>query len=132
MIVTECSPVFSNSFSIIPDFSPSVSYIKIFVYSSDGRKNDKSNFDYRLFQNYPNPFNSETIIKYSLLKKDNIFAFVTMVNSLTDIALNKLIGMIGISQSKYYQWNDRIGQPNYNNAAMPKINYMFDEYIKLF
>lgn len=49
-----------------------------------------------------------------------------MIHPLTDIQLYKLIGMIGISQSKYYQWNGRIGQPNHHNSTVPKDNWILD------
>ena len=49
-----------------------------------------------------------------------------MIHPLTDIPVNKLIRMVGISQSKYYQWNDRIGQPNHHNAAVPKNTWILD------
>lgn len=49
-----------------------------------------------------------------------------MIHPITDIAVNQLIKMIGISQSKYYQWNDRIGQPNHHNSVVPKNNWILD------
>ena len=58
--------------------------------------------------------------------RDNIIEFVTMIHPLTDIPLNKLIRMVGITQSKYYQWNDRIGQPNHHNAAVPRNSWILD------
>ena len=58
--------------------------------------------------------------------RDNIIEFVTMIHPLTDIPVKKLIRMVGISQSKYYQWNDRIGQPNQHNAAVPRNSWILD------
>ena len=58
--------------------------------------------------------------------RDNIIEFINMIHPLTDISVNKLIRMVGISQSKYYQWGDRVGQPNHHNAAVPKNNWILD------
>jgi putative transposase len=58
--------------------------------------------------------------------RDNIIEFISMIHPLTDIPVNKLIRMVGISHSTYYQWNDRIGQPNHHNAAVPKNNWILD------
>ena len=49
-----------------------------------------------------------------------------MIHPITDIDANKLIRMIGISQSKYYQWKYRVGMPNHHNAAVPKNNWILD------
>ncbi len=49
-----------------------------------------------------------------------------MIHPLTDISIDKLILMVGISKSKYYQWNSRIGQPNHHNATVPKNNWILD------
>ncbi|AFN74244.1 integrase catalytic subunit [Melioribacter roseus P3M-2] len=49
-----------------------------------------------------------------------------MIHPLTNISINKLIGMVGISPSKYYHWNRRIGQANAHNAAVPKNNWILE------
>jgi len=49
-----------------------------------------------------------------------------MIKSKTNTPANKLIGMIGISSSKYYSWRDRFEQPNNHNGIIPKRHWILD------
>lgn len=45
----------------------------------------------------------------------------------SDFTIQKLIGMIGISSSKFYQWKDRLGLVNQHNAPLPKKHWLLKE-----
>ena len=49
-----------------------------------------------------------------------------MIKSKTNTPANKLIGMIGISSSKYYSWKIRFEQPNNHNGIIPKRHWILD------
>jgi len=44
----------------------------------------------------------------------------------TELRANTLVGWIGISRSKYYQWKDRYGQVNEHNAWVPRDHWLED------
>ena len=49
-----------------------------------------------------------------------------MIKSKTNTSANKLIGMIGISSSKYYSWKNRFEQPNHHNGVVPKKHWILN------
>lgn len=49
-----------------------------------------------------------------------------MIISKTNTHANKLIGMIGISSSKYHSWKNRFEQPNHHNGIIPKKHWILD------
>ena len=44
----------------------------------------------------------------------------------TDTPINKLLGIIGISSSKYYSWTDRFEQPNNHSCSIPQKHWILD------
>ena len=44
----------------------------------------------------------------------------------TNTPVNKLLGMIGISSSKYYSWMERFEQPNNHNGTIPRKHWILD------
>jgi len=49
-----------------------------------------------------------------------------MINSKTNTSVTKLIGIIGISSSKYHSWKNRYEQPNQHNGVIPKKHWILD------
>lgn len=49
-----------------------------------------------------------------------------MMTIKTHTPINKLIGMIGISSSKYYSWITRFEQQNHHNGVIPKKHWILD------
>ncbi len=47
------------------------------------------------------------------------------MNDLTKIEINKIIRLIGISSSKYYDWKNRYGEMNHHNAHEIKSGWIF-------
>ncbi len=61
-----------------------------------------------------------------------------MVNRKTEISCHRLISWLGISRSKYYSWNIRIGKINEHNGKIPRNHWLLPwereaiiEYAKL-
>jgi len=44
----------------------------------------------------------------------------------TNTPVNKLLGMMSLSSSKYYSWIDRFEQPNNHNCIIPKNHWILD------
>lgn len=51
--------------------------------------------------------------------------YTEKMNKLTEIKIKRLISLIGISQSKYYDWKNRYGESNSHNAQIPKRGWIF-------
>jgi len=49
-----------------------------------------------------------------------------MITVKTNTPVNKLLGMIGISSSKYYCWIDRLEQPNNHNCIISKKHWIVE------
>lgn len=49
-----------------------------------------------------------------------------MMTVKTNIPANKLLGMVGLSSSKYYSWIDRQEKPNNHNGIIPKRHWILD------
>lgn len=49
-----------------------------------------------------------------------------MIGPKTDIPLNKIIRLIGISSSKYYSWIERTGLANNHNGKTPRSHWCLD------
>jgi transposase InsO family protein len=58
--------------------------------------------------------------------RDHIVRFTDMMAAKTNTPVNKLLGMIGISSSKYYSWIDRFEQPNNHNSILSKKHWILD------
>jgi len=58
--------------------------------------------------------------------RDNIIWFINMIAPLTEIPLNRMIRLIGISSSKYYSWIDRKGETNNHNGKTPRGHWCLD------
>lgn len=52
--------------------------------------------------------------------------FTEMMTIKTNTPVNKLLGLIGISSSKYYSWVDRIDQTNNHNGIIPKKHWILN------
>jgi len=59
--------------------------------------------------------------------RDEIVKYVRMINTKTDIVINKLIDLLGINESKFYSWTSRLGKPNFHNNTLPKSNWLLEE-----
>lgn len=51
--------------------------------------------------------------------------YTEKMNKLTEIKTKRIITLIGISQSKYYDWKNRYGESNSHNAQIPKRGWIF-------
>lgn len=49
-----------------------------------------------------------------------------MMSIKTSTPVNKLLGLIGISSSKYYSWIDRLDQTNNHNGIIPKKRWILN------
>lgn len=58
--------------------------------------------------------------------RDNVVEFVDMIGPKTDIPLNRIIRVIGISSSKYYSWIERTGLANNHNGKTPRSHWCLD------
>ncbi len=58
--------------------------------------------------------------------RDNVVEFINMITPKTDIPAKKILGMIGINQSKYYSWIGRKGKANNHNGHIPKKHWCLD------
>lgn len=52
--------------------------------------------------------------------------FTEMMTIKTNTPVNKLLGLIGISSSKYYSWVDRLDQINNHNGIIPKKHWILN------
>ena len=52
--------------------------------------------------------------------RDQVVDFVRYWSPRAEIAASRLVSWLGISQSKYYDWQQRYGQANGHNAAVPR------------
>lgn len=52
--------------------------------------------------------------------------FTEMMSIKTNTSVNKLLGLIGISSSKYYSWVDRLDQINNHNGIIPKKHWILN------
>jgi len=51
--------------------------------------------------------------------------YTEKMNELTEIKVKKLISLIGISPSKYFDWKKRYGESNNHNGQIPKRGWIF-------
>jgi len=58
--------------------------------------------------------------------RDSVVEFVNTIKPKTDIKLQKILIMIGISSSKYYCWIEREGKTNNHNGKIPKKHWCLD------
>jgi transposase InsO family protein len=58
--------------------------------------------------------------------RDAVVDFVKCWTKKTDIAVTHLIGWLGISSSKYYDWQNRYGKANNHNALVPRDFWLAD------
>ncbi len=59
--------------------------------------------------------------------RDEVVDYVHQWADRTEIKPTKLVGWIGISRSKYYQWQDRYGKVNEHNCLIPRDFWLTDE-----
>jgi transposase-like protein/transposase len=59
--------------------------------------------------------------------RDAIVDFVHYWSERADIPAKQLLMWIGLSQSKFYEWQDRYGQPNQHNSDVPRSSWLTDE-----
>lgn len=58
--------------------------------------------------------------------RDEVVDYVRYWANKTEIKATKLVGWIGISRSKYYQWQDRYGKVNEHNCWIPRDFWLTD------
>ncbi len=59
--------------------------------------------------------------------RDEIVKYCRKISGKSHLTTTKLIGMIGIGSSKYYDWVARAGSPNKHNGKMPKSHWLTPE-----
>lgn len=59
--------------------------------------------------------------------RDNVISWVEDINSRSDLSRRELIGRIGISRSRYYEWKTRIGLFNRHNGKIPRSHWLLAE-----
>lgn len=52
--------------------------------------------------------------------RDRVVDFAELWMVKTEIALKRLVGWIGVSRSKYYEWKERYGKVNEHNGRIPR------------
>ena len=52
--------------------------------------------------------------------RDQVVDFVRYWSPRTELGANRLVSWLGISESKYYQWQQRYGQSNGHNGTVPR------------
>ena len=57
-------------------------------------------------------------------KRDRIVIYIDHIIQSSELKLKQLLRMIGISKSKYYKWQKRMGKENQHNFALPKSNWL--------
>lgn len=58
--------------------------------------------------------------------RDNVVEFVNTIRPKIDIKLKNMLGLIGISSSKYYSWVGRKGETNNHNGKIPRKHWCLD------
>lgn len=56
--------------------------------------------------------------------RDQVVDFVGYWTKRAEIRVGQMVSWLGISQSKYYQWQKRYGQPNRHNGQMPRYFWL--------
>lgn len=56
--------------------------------------------------------------------RDRIVSFVEKYTNRTELPASRLISWIGLSPSRFYQWQKRRGEPNNHNAPVPKKHWL--------
>ena len=52
--------------------------------------------------------------------RDQIIDFIDYWHTRAELPTNQLVGWVGISPSKYFNWRERYGQVNRHNAPVPR------------
>ena len=58
--------------------------------------------------------------------RDDIVETLIQYKNRTQISTTCLLRFLGLSTSKYYEWQRRYGVPNQHNGQIPKANWLFD------
>jgi transposase InsO family protein len=56
--------------------------------------------------------------------RDEIVTFVEKRSSQTELSKRELIGWVGITPSRYYDWRKRTGQSNHHNGSIPRDHWI--------
>ena len=56
--------------------------------------------------------------------RDEVVEFVSYWSERAEMKRQQIVGWLGISASKYYDWCARQGQPNHHNGQVPKENWL--------
>jgi len=67
---------------------------------------------------------TESWIEYDV--RDEVVLFCRKWSAKTEIPMKKVITLLGISSSKFYDWENRIGLPNLHNGLIPKDHWILD------
>ena len=59
--------------------------------------------------------------------RDVVVDFLGSVHQRTDLPLSRLIGWLGISRPKFYDWRARYGKVNEHNALIPRDHWLLPE-----
>ncbi len=58
--------------------------------------------------------------------RDNVVEFINTIRPKIDIKLKNMLGLIGISSSKYYSWVGRKGETNNHNGKIPRKHWCLE------
>jgi len=56
--------------------------------------------------------------------RDEVIDFITYWCSKTGVGVGEILTLVGLSESKYYDWKSRYGQANRHNAPLPKSYWL--------
>ena len=62
--------------------------------------------------------------------REEIIEFCHHVKELADFSLEKVIRMIGIGKSRFYDWHKRRGVPNKHNGKIPRKHWILSEEVR--
>jgi len=58
--------------------------------------------------------------------RDEVVDFVNRWSSRTDLAVQRMVGWLSVSSSKFYNWRSRYGKVNEHNAWVPRDHWLED------
>jgi len=59
--------------------------------------------------------------------RDNVVDFINTVSKKVDFPVNKVIDIMKLEPSKYYEWKKRYGKINFHNCQVPRDYWITDE-----
>lgn len=59
--------------------------------------------------------------------RDKIVEYVNYISERSSLSRRQLIQWLGIQSSRFYDWVDRLGEPNHHNGKTPKVHWILPE-----